>query len=420
MSFELAKRNWFEPEYTMKYSSQPDAHFTYCTNIHPGEEWSHHFDEIKKHLPELKTRLSPDAPFGVGLRLSAMAAQQLSKAEELEKFRRWLLKNDLYLFTINGFPYGSFHGERVKDNVYAPDWTTPDRLSYTNNLTDILASLLPEGMDGGISSSPVSYKYWKKAESGYDAIFALATINMARAALKMCQVFEETGKIIHLDIEPEPDCILETGAETIQFFKDHLIPDGTDFLKSEFGLTDKESERVLKEHIRVCYDTCHFALEYEDAEEAILMFENEGIKIGKTQISSALKVDWLKEGIKPDKVLTRLKTFDEPVYLHQVIEKRKDGSFSQYRDLPEAIEAFEEGAAREWRIHFHVPLFLDQFGELTSTRDHILDALPVLFEQTDCNHYEIETYTWDVLPENYKTGLTESIEREYRWVFDQL
>jgi len=243
---------------------------------------------------------------------------------------------------------------------------------------------------------------------------------MARAALKMCQVFEETGKIIHLDIEPEPDCILETGAETIQFFKDHLIPDGTDFLKSEFGLTDKESERVLKEHIRVCYDTCHFALEYEDAEEAILMFENEGIKIGKTQISSALKVDWLKEGIKPDKVLTRLKTFDEPVYLHQVIEKRKDGSFSQYRDLPEAIEAFEEGAAGEWRIHFHVPLFLDQFGELTSTRDHILDALPVLFEQTDCNHYEIETYTWDVLPENYKTGLTESIEREYRWVFDQL
>ncbi|HKL15442.1 MAG TPA: metabolite traffic protein EboE [Balneolaceae bacterium] len=404
----------------MKLQSHHDAHFTYCSNIHPGEEWADHFKQIKGHLPELKSRLSPEAPFGVGLRLSAKAASQLKNENELESFRHWLLENELYLFTINGFPYGSFHGERVKDNVYSPDWTTLDRLTYTNNLIDILASLLPEGLDGGISTSPLSYKYWKKAESGYDAIFATATINLARAALKMGQVYEETGKEIHIDIEPEPDCILETGTETLQYFQHHLIPKGSDFLKSEFGISAGESERLLRKHIRVCYDTCHFALEYENAEKAIQEFLDADIRIGKTQVSSALKVDWTRPGINPENILARLKTFDEPVYLHQVIELTKDGSYRQYRDLSQALEQFDKAAAKEWRIHFHVPLFLDEFGELRSTRDHIEEALPYLLEKSSCTHYEIETYTWDVLPERFKTGLTESIEREYRWMFEQL
>jgi len=404
----------------MKLQSHPDAHFTYCSNIHSGEEWADHFKQIKGHLPEMKSRLSPEAPFGVGLRLSAKAASQLKNENELESFRHWLLENELYLFTINGFPYGSFHGERVKDNVYSPDWTTLDRLTYTNNLIDILASLLPEGLDGGISTSPLSYKYWKKAESGYDAIFATATVNLARAALKMGQVYEETGKEIHIDIEPEPDCILETGAETLQYFQHHLIPKGSDFLKSEFGISAGESERLLRKHIRVCYDTCHFALEYENAEKAIQEFLDADIRIGKTQVSSALKVDWTRPGINPENILARLKTFDEPVYLHQVIELTKDGSYRQYRDLSQALEQFDKAAAKEWRIHFHVPLFLDEFGELRSTRDHIEEALPYLLEKSSCTHYEIETYTWDVLPERFKTGLTESIEREYRWMFEQL
>ena len=401
----------------MKHPSNPEAHFTYCTNIHPGEEWPGHFKEIKKHLPILKSRLSPETVFGVGLRLSAKAAVQLKKEDQLENFRKWLSDNGLYLFTINGFPYGSFHGERVKDNVYAPDWTSSDRLSYTNNLIDILASLLPEGVDGGISTSPVSYKYWKKAESGLESIFMLASLNMSRTALKMARVLEETGKMIHLDIEPEPDCLLETGAETIQFFKEHLIPNGSEFLSNEYGLMPDEAEKILRQHIGVCYDTCHFALEYENAEAAIEAFQAEEIRIGKTQVSSALKVNWERPGISVDNVLSRLKMFDEPVYLHQVIEKRKDGSFHQYRDLPEALDQFDASQASEWRIHFHVPLFLDEFGELTSTRDHIQSALPILLGNTGCTHFEIETYTWDVLPESYKTGLTDSIEREYRWVF---
>lgn len=402
----------------MKLQSDPDAHFTYCSNIHPGEEWADHFEQIKKHLPELKSRLSPDAPFGVGLRLSAKAASQLREESILNQFRGWLNSEDLYLFTVNGFPYGSFHGERVKDNVYAPDWTTPERLTYTTDLIEILAELLPDGIDGGISTSPVSYKYWEKALTGTDDIFTIATLNLARAAHRMHQVREVTGKEIHLDIEPEPDCLLENSAETIRFFRDWLIPKGSDFLHSDFGYSKSEAENILKKHITVCYDTCHFALEYENATDAIDAFKNEGIRIGKTQVSSALKVDWTRPGTSPESVLSRLKSFDEPVYLHQVIELKKDGSFQQYRDLPEALEQFDESTTKEWRIHFHVPLFLDEFGELHSTRDHIEQALPHLLNNSGCTHYEIETYTWDVLPDLFKTGITDSIEREYRWMFE--
>lgn len=404
----------------MKLKSHPDAHFTYCSNIHSGEEWPDHFQQIKNHLPELKSRLSPDEPFGVGLRLSAKAAIQLRKKEELDAFREWLKSEDLYLFTINGFPYGSFHGERVKDNVYAPDWTTRDRLMYTVDLVEILAELLPEGIDGGISTSPISYKYWDKAVSGFDDIFTIATVNLARAAHEMHRVYQDTGKEIHLDIEPEPDCLLETGSETVQFFRDWLFPKGSDVLHSEFGYSKTEAEEILRKHITVCYDTCHFALAYEDAETAIQAFLDEGIRIGKTQVSSALKVDWNRGDINPENVRSRLKTFDEPVYLHQVIEHRNDGSYRQYRDLPQALDQFDDAAAKEWRIHFHVPLFLNRFGELTSTRDHIQKALPYLLEKSGCSHYEIETYTWEVLPDRFKKGLTESIEREYEWMFNQV
>lgn len=400
----------------MKLPKFPHANFSYCSNIHSGEEWDDHFDQIKQHLPELKSRLSPDSPFGVGLRLSAKAASELKREKKIERFQNWLTTEDLYLFTINGFPYGSFHGERVKDNVYVPDWTTPDRLSYTTDLIEILSELLPGGIDGGISTSPVSYKYWEKAKSGTDDIFTIATINLARAAHRMHQIYEETGKDIHLDIEPEPDCLLENGAETLQFFTKWLFPKGSDFLHSEFGYSTSKAKEILKKHITVCYDTCHFALEYENAKDAIDAFSYEGIRIGKTQVSSALKVDWARSGISAQKVLSRLKTFDEPVYLHQVIELRKDGSYRQYRDLPQALESFDKSAAKEWRIHFHVPLFLHTFEELHSTRDHIEEALPHLLNNSSCTHFEIETYTWEVLPERFKSNLTDSIEREYKWM----
>lgn len=392
-----------------------DIHLTYCSNIHTGENWHDHFEQLKIHLPELKRRVSPQNPFGIGLRLSAKAAGQLLDENTINLFYSWMIEKEMYLFTINGFPYGSFHGERVKDNVYVPDWSRSERLDYTLNLVHILSKLLPQGMEGGISTSPISYKYWDNNGKRLDQIRRKAAVHLADAAHVMHQVQKDLGKIIHLDIEPEPDCLLENSAETADFFLNWLFKDGASHLAETYGYTPEEADTILKEHLRVCYDTCHFALEYEDPGEAMQRFSNAGIKIGKTQVSSALKVLWSETAKSHEEIKSKLMSFDEPVYLHQVIERKKDGYFQQYRDLPEAFDLADLHEAEEWRVHFHVPVFVESFGDLNSTQDHIVDGLLHLIQKSDCTHFEVETYTWEVLPESLKADLTDSIERELNW-----
>jgi len=404
----------------MQIEGRSNCHLTYCTNIHPGECWPDHYEQLKNHLPELKKRLSPEEPLGIGLRLAAEAAEELLDDQKLQEFKDWMNEEGLYLFTINGFPYGSFHRSIVKDKVYAPDWGQSDRLDYTLNLIKILSKLLPEHVDGGISTSPISYKYWDKSNDEEKILIEKACRQLAEVAYQMHEIMVEYGKELHLDIEPEPDCLIENSDETIHFFNNHLWIIGREYLVDKKGLNDYEAIEVIKNHIRVCYDTCHFAVEFEEPEIAIKKLTNAGIRIGKAQLSSALKVNMGSDHEKRVKIGNKLKSFVESTYLHQVVEKQKDGSIKQFRDLHEALPQIENEKAVEWRIHFHVPIFTGQMGELDSTQDHLEKAFNPLFEYTDCKHFEIETYTWEVLPGHLKVDITDSIEREFRWVLDQL
>lgn len=402
----------------MKLGNYPNKHLTYCSNIHPGETWEEVFEQIKANLPKLKTRLSPDNSFGVGLRLSAQAAEQLLQEDRLSEFSSWLDEHDLYVFTMNGFPYGNFHGEQVKDEVYKPDWTSEKRMRYTQHLAHILTELLPEDMDGGISTSPISYKPWLK-NSQLDEVFRLSSRHLAEVAYKLADIREETGKNIHVDIEPEPDCLIENTEETISFFQDWLFKAGAAHLAVDHSYSHDEAVNLLQNHIRVCYDTCHFAVEYEDPEEAITKFREAGIKIGKVQISAALKVAFDGKHT-PESIVEELRPFEEDTYLHQVIERQDDGSFHHYPDLGEALRDNITDQTSEWRIHYHVPIFVDQFNKLNSTQDDIAKSLDILLNDEECTHFEIETYTWDVLPSDLKQNLLDSIEREFRWVLDQI
>ena len=101
---------------------------TYCTNIHPGENWPDHFEQIRQNFPAIKASLSPHEPMGIGLRLSNKASIDLSDPYELDLFKVWLHENNAYVFTMNGFPYGGFHDTIVKDQVHAPDWLTDHRV----------------------------------------------------------------------------------------------------------------------------------------------------------------------------------------------------------------------------------------------------------------------------------------------------
>ena len=139
-------------------------HLSYCSNIHPGESWEATFRNLKIYIPEVRSRLKHQGPFGIGLRLSHEASLVLERPEKLEEFQTWLLQANAYVFTLNGFPYGDFHRHIVKEKVHFPDWTTLERKDYTTRLFRILVQLLPPGMEGGISTSPISYRHWFKTK----------------------------------------------------------------------------------------------------------------------------------------------------------------------------------------------------------------------------------------------------------------
>ena len=395
-------------------------HLTYGTNIHPGESWEETFENLQYHIPVIKQTLSPDGPLGIGLRLSNEASLDLAKAAQLQEFKAWLAENQAYTFTFNGFPYGGFHRQVVKDKVHHPDWTTEDRRDYTLRLFDILNALLPQDMDGGISTSPLSYKFWYDGAEKLDEARKISTLHMVEVAVKLYQIRKSEGRLLHLDIEPEPDGLLENTADVLDFYRNWLLPLGTGVFVEEFDLSEEEAVLALKEHIRICYDVCHFAVVYEKPEEVFTAFEAEGIKIGKIQISAALKVKVPQGPAEKDVVRSLLLPFEESTYLHQVVARHQDGSLIAYNDLSPALDTLANTDAEEWRIHFHVPVFLAEYGQLSSTQEAILEVLKILRSQKVTNHLEVETYTWEVLPEDVNLDLSHSIIRELEWVTEKM
>jgi hypothetical protein len=395
-------------------------HLSYCTNIHPGESWEETFENLKKYIPNIKSSLSPDQAFGIGLRLSNEASLVLQKPEELTSFKAWLKDQNAYVFTMNGFPYGGFHGQVVKEDVHTPDWTTKERRDYTIRLFEILADLLPENLEGGISTSPLSYRFWFHSQNELDRAITKSTTHLAQVVIKLIEIKQKTGKVLHLDIEPEPDGILENTAEMLAYFKDWLIPMGARDLMDSLAMSKEDAEAAIREHIRLCYDVCHFALVYEKPSEVFQAIDSAGIKIGKIQISAALKLDIPKD-VEGRKVIREtLLPFAESTYLHQVIGRNSDGQLESFRDLDFALKQLQHTAFEEWRIHFHVPVFLEDYGRVASTQSDILEVLEYLKTNKITDHLEVETYTWDVLPEGMNIDIQSSIIRELSWVSENM
>jgi sugar phosphate isomerase/epimerase len=391
-----------------------NLHLTYCTNIHAADGWPAVFANLRKYAPALKARLSPNAPFGVGLRLSAREARELLEGDRLAELRGFLDREGLYVAIINGFPYGHFHGAPVKQSVYAPDWRDPARVGYTIDLIEVLGRLLPEGLDGGVSTAPMSYKAWM---TGADAgAWRSIAQHVARVAEVLVRLRQSSGALIHLDIEPEPDCSLENTDESIEFFDRWLVPVGAPALASALGVTSTHAERHLREHIRLCFDCCHFAVEFEEPGTALDRLARAGIGIGRVQLSSALRAIFLPLA-RPEALAMAdaLRPFADRTYLHQVVELQ-NGGLRRYPDLDAALDSLGDDLPDEWRIHFHVPLFAREYEAFSSTQDYVETVVNLARQKRFTHHLEIETYTWDVLPKGLKVDLLESIAREYDWV----
>ncbi|MDA7950107.1 MAG: metabolite traffic protein EboE [Pirellulaceae bacterium] len=411
--------------------------FSYCTNLHSAEN----LEELKRNLlahfrleqsldidPSVKgtSTFESGARPRLGLWFSGRCARELVEKERCRQFRSWLEKYQFSVTTINGFPYGDFHGKTVKHSVYAPSWAQQDRLDYTRNLVVILTELLPEGKTGTISTVPIGWAGLIDNDCKKRAAQNLLTI-----VTELEENYQQSGKKIVLCLEPEPGCLLEQSDQVVTFFERYLYVD-----QNEGG------RKKIRRHLQVCHDVCHSAVMFEPQQEAVKTYRRGEIGIGKVQISSALSVPFAKLSLEEKKqALRELGNFAEDRYLHQSVLVNDHGERVFFDDLPKGLKELEKenvlARGTELRVHFHVPIFADRLGLLSTTQEEIGKFLSALEEYGGISpEFEIETYAWSVLPDrvapvsggdqnlvnltNQETLLAEGIAQECRWFHNLL
>ena len=368
-------------------SPPPQLHLGYCTNVHPGES----LDEIRRVLATdvAAVRALASPPFGLGLRLGNAAATALSVPDERERFADELRTAGLEVFTVNGFPYGDFAAETVKADVYRPDWRTEERRRYTRRVAEALVAL-PGPSLRTVSTVAGGFK----PETDDSAARRAMVAQLEGSARDLAALADRTGVGVRLCLEPEPFTTLETTPEAIELFAGALLPLG----------------QHVRDHLGLCYDCCHQAVQYEDPVASLRALHEAGVAIGKIQISSALVLP------SPGDPAARaaLMAFAEPRFLHQVVARFPDGSLERLLDLPQA-ETLR--GAESWRCHFHVPIGWAGDAPLGTTRADWQAAVAYAAREGLTDHFEVETYTWGVLPEGLRPppgGLPAALADELR------
>lgn len=382
----------------------------YCGNVHPGRTLKEVKQNLAKYSLDVKSKFSPTEPMGIGLWLSATTANELDHPETCLQFRDWLQEHDLVPYTLNGFPFGNFHQEVVKHDVYLPTWAETERLQYTIQLANILNILLPAGQNGTISTLPLGWPLPTKTPSLQVSEFLKnCAVNIKKCAEHLDSIAQTNGRKLLICIEPEPGCVLDTCEDVIQFFEDYL-----------FNATQAEAE-IVRSHFGVCHDICHSAVMFETQSKAIEQYCKANIKVGKVQVSSAVEVNFDQSTpTQKQEKIEQLARFAEPKYLHQtVIRTETETTF--FEDLSDALNASENEPQGCWRVHFHVPIFAETVDRIGTTQFDIANCLASI--RSFCPeepHFEVETYAWNVLPgEMQFPTLAEGIAKELTW-FDEL
>lgn len=372
--------------------SLPTLPLGYCTNVHPGRTVAEVLAGLDRYTVPVRERLG--RPVAAGLWLAKPVVGELrGTPDAVGRFFAELAARDLPCYTLNAFPYGDFHAARVKEHVYRPDWSTVDRAGYTAQCATVLGTILPEKGEGSISTLPLGFKGFDHPAGFLDE----AARMFIKSARNLVRLREETGRVIRLAIEPEPFCLLETAAEAVAFFE------------RLWQLAGKD-EGLVREHIGVCYDVCHQAVEFENARESVRALDRTGIRINKVQVSCAIQLD--RPGDNPEGVAA-LRRYIEPRYLHQTFARFADGTVAGRIDLSEEVLTDPAMLAADvWRVHFHVPVDADRLGPLGTTKPAVAEALAAVAGLSYAPHVEVETYTWEVLPGAGPGDLVEGLARE--------
>jgi sugar phosphate isomerase/epimerase len=290
----------------------------------------------------VKQSVSPDAPMGIGLWLSAQAADKLRHGGSVAEFAAWLRDVGLVPFTLNGFPYGDFHRPAVKHAVYEPKWRHPARAKFTLDLIALQDALLPTGLEGSISTLPLQWGLPPPTREQWQ----ISAANVRAIAERLARLEQERGRLLYVCLEPEPGCLLQRSEDVVRFFEEHLLALG--------------DEARLRRYVRVCHDVCHAAVMFEDQADVLRRYRAAGIGVGKVQVSAAviLDLDALKPGER-GAAFDQLRAFAEDRYLHQTMIRRSpDDAPAFFEDLPPALAAVTDPAAErgQWRVHFLVPI----------------------------------------------------------------
>jgi sugar phosphate isomerase/epimerase len=375
----------------------------YCTNVHAGADWATTRENLARYAVSVRERVSPEAPMGVGLWLSNSAAEALADRATRHEFRDWLAGHGLRPYTLNGFPYGDFHQPVVKHRVYEPNWFDPRRVEYTKRLATLLADLLPAGQPGSISTLPLC---WGSPAPTADQL-ELAATHLRDVAEHLRRVDDETGHEIVLSIEPEPGCAIQRLDDALTFFRECLWQ-------------RKSPPEWLARHLGVCHDVCHSVVMFEEQAHVLRSYREAGIRVGKVQLSSAVCVNFAE--LSSDEraaAVQQLHGFDERRYLHQTTVREPNGVERFYEDLSLPLAEVKDATqlTSEWRIHFHVPVYIERFGQLRASQDAIRQAIAALREHhPGVSDYEVETYAWSVLPpELQQSDLAQGIAEEMLW-----
>lgn len=390
---------------------------TYCSNIHPGASLDTVILNLNKWLHPVAQTRGLDS-MAAGLWLAQPTAETLSTEQHaLNTFKSELSNNALTLATLNGFPYGDFHLPVVKEGVYLPNWAGSSRYNFTLTLAKLFAALMPaDQINGAISTLPLGYKAHWSTEQQH-----AACAQLCRLSEELAQLERDTGKCIQICLEMEPDCVLEHTHELIEFFHTSLVP---------FAQKQSLDPHLIYRHIGCCYDTCHQAVMHENIFDSLDAITHAGITIGKIQISNAIEADIHSA----DDLAHVCHRFKDTKFLHQVKIINTNGLYTELADLNEVniTKALEHEKNKDslfglWRIHFHIPIFLDSLktetGEnfISTTQNAIFQAIEWLSKNRNIQPVlEVETYSWQQFSQTKDYTLKEGIAAELSWLENTL
>ncbi len=377
----------------------------YCTNIHPGSDVDNVVANLERYTKPVRQAVSPNEPMGLGLWLSDVATSSALMSDGSKKLKSWLESESIIPYTFNAFPFCDFHQPVVKHLVYQPTWADPARLEYTARVAELMDYLLPPGEQGSISTLPLGWP----AENTGDEFQSISAAHLSRCAEQLEQIENDGGRRIILCIEPEPGCILQKSHDMVQFFNDYLLR-GSE-------LQQQRNRRYLG----ICHDVCHAAVMFEDQWDVLDTYAAAEINVGKVQISSAIESDFEAINTKDrDQLISQMRQFIEPRYLHQTVWKKGQGEEKFFEDMPEALDGISQIPSGISRTHFHVPIYATSIGRIKTTQEDILECLSWYGASGLTSHFEVETYAWNVSPESLRTGtLVESITKEVNWLYQQ-